>query len=308
MRVIGEADMKKQKNIGYYYCSLSTFFNIIKNHSVFLSDPLQMNDTDEITWVCKHMPRSDDESLKHVKAESEKASKYIHEHGQNNIFIGSYSKGEDILSQWRGYGNDGRGVSIGFDLHLMCERNARLTLKDVRYRTTIKKSDMQSWASILHSAEEMGRSARHIDNPPTLYACNEAAALASANDNMSDSDPYKPILNRMLPELATYKSACFKEEMEMRLIYKEDVRLERLISRINGDEQKYLDSALYHDFRTVAADYVTEYVILPFKEDEIVSVCTGPKCGWSIDDIKKWLEVFFPNNKIKVTKSKASYR
>ncbi|SEP62430.1 DUF2971 domain-containing protein [Butyrivibrio sp. TB] len=120
--------MKKSKNIGYYYCSLSTFFNIIKNHSVFLSDPLQMNDTDEITRVCKHMPKSDDESLKHVKAESGKASKYIHEHGQNNIFIGSSSKGDDILSQWRGYGNDSRGVSIGFDLPLMCERNAKLTL------------------------------------------------------------------------------------------------------------------------------------------------------------------------------------
>ncbi len=308
MRVRFEAFMKKQKNIGYYYCSLSTFFNIIKNRSVFLSDPLQMNDTDEITWVCKNMPKTDDPALMHVKEETERASKYIHENGQNNIFIGSYSKGEDILSQWRGYGNDGRGVSIGFDLPLMCDRNARLTLKDVRYRNTIKKTDVQNWASILHSAEEMGKSARHIDNPQTLYACSQAAALAGTNGNLSDNDPYKSILNRLLPELAIYKSACFKEEMEMRLIYKEDVRLEILLSRINCDGYKYTDSALYHDFRMVSADFVTEYVILPFESDEIVSVCIGPKCGWQIEDIQKWLKVFFPGNKIKVNKSKASYR
>lgn len=300
--------MKKQNQIGYYYCSLSTFFNIIKNRSVFLSDPLQMNDTDEITWVCKHMPKSDDDNIRHVKEETQKASDYIHENGQNNIFIGSYSKGDDILSQWRGYGNDGRGVSIGFNLHLMCERNVRLTLKDVKYRNSIKKSDIIAWASILHSAEEMGKSARHMENPPTLYACSQAAALAGTNGSIKDSDPYKSILNRMLPEMAIYKSACFKEEMEMRLIYREDVRLERLIARINGDDYKYLESALYHDFRMVSADFVTEYVILPFLPDEIVSVCIGPKCGWKEDDIKRWLEVFFAKNKIKVTKSKASYR
>lgn len=36
--------------IGYYYCSLSTFLNIIKNKSIYLSDPLKMNDNLEIKW------------------------------------------------------------------------------------------------------------------------------------------------------------------------------------------------------------------------------------------------------------------
>ena len=34
--------------IGYYYCSLKTFLNIIKNKKIYLSDPLKMNDDLEI--------------------------------------------------------------------------------------------------------------------------------------------------------------------------------------------------------------------------------------------------------------------
>ena len=36
---------------GYYYCSLSTFLNIIKYKQIYLSDPLKMNDTLEIKMV-----------------------------------------------------------------------------------------------------------------------------------------------------------------------------------------------------------------------------------------------------------------
>ena len=36
--------------IGYYYCSLNTFLNIIKNKQIYLSDPLKMNDNLEIKW------------------------------------------------------------------------------------------------------------------------------------------------------------------------------------------------------------------------------------------------------------------
>lgn len=39
--------------IGYYYCSLSTFLNIIKNKSIYLSDPLKMNDNLEIKWYIR---------------------------------------------------------------------------------------------------------------------------------------------------------------------------------------------------------------------------------------------------------------
>ena len=36
--------------IGYYYCSLDTFLNILKNKEIYLSDPLKMNDKLEIRW------------------------------------------------------------------------------------------------------------------------------------------------------------------------------------------------------------------------------------------------------------------
>ena len=41
--------------LGYYYCSLSTFLNIIKNKQVYLSDPLKMNDSLEIKWYLEKL-------------------------------------------------------------------------------------------------------------------------------------------------------------------------------------------------------------------------------------------------------------
>ena len=42
-----------EKRIAYYYCSLATFKNIIKNNSIYLSDPLKMNDRSEVKWSLK---------------------------------------------------------------------------------------------------------------------------------------------------------------------------------------------------------------------------------------------------------------
>lgn len=41
--------------IGYYYCSLNTFLNILKNKEIYLSDPLKMNDNLEIKWYLERL-------------------------------------------------------------------------------------------------------------------------------------------------------------------------------------------------------------------------------------------------------------
>lgn len=47
--------------IGYYYCSINTFLNIIKNREIYLSDPLKMNDSSEIKW---YLNKLDEEQKK----------------------------------------------------------------------------------------------------------------------------------------------------------------------------------------------------------------------------------------------------
>ncbi|MCC9296426.1 DUF2971 domain-containing protein [Clostridium sp. MT-14] len=114
--------------IGYYYCSLSTFLNILKSKQIYLSDPLKMNDNLEIKW---YLDRLNDEKSNENEFESvfnmmkmrsnidftfEELVKCLNSKGQMSIYICCFSKESDILSQWRAYAEGGKGVSIGFDL------------------------------------------------------------------------------------------------------------------------------------------------------------------------------------------------
>lgn len=37
----------------YYYCSVETMLNILRNNQIYASDPLKMNDRDELLWFTK---------------------------------------------------------------------------------------------------------------------------------------------------------------------------------------------------------------------------------------------------------------
>lgn len=54
-------------------------------------------------------------------------------------YIACFSKEGDVLSQWRSYADDSRGVSIGFDLNKLIE-NSNLKLKEVSYSVDEQKS------------------------------------------------------------------------------------------------------------------------------------------------------------------------
>lgn len=101
-----------------YYCSLSTFKNIIENHEFWLSDIHFMNDSSEESLFL--------DSLSDVmKKMREKLSAQTKEYLDNNKFIDSFFTNikynyknmiyiccftdgkNDDLSQWRGYASDG---------------------------------------------------------------------------------------------------------------------------------------------------------------------------------------------------------
>ena len=41
----------KKPKVLYHYCSVEAFYNIIKNHSIWLSDLRKTNDEKELIWV-----------------------------------------------------------------------------------------------------------------------------------------------------------------------------------------------------------------------------------------------------------------
>ena len=115
----------------YHYCSMDTFNIIMKNKTLRLSDITKSNDSQEKLLIYNHLKKAMTNAFKslHLTIKPEDsdgvgsylstAKKDLDEVVHQKSLVICFSKAEDLLSQWRGYANDGRGFSIGFDLELL---------------------------------------------------------------------------------------------------------------------------------------------------------------------------------------------
>lgn len=110
----------------YHYCSVDTFFNIIKNSSIWLSDITKSNDYQECIRCREIVNRGIEEYLRD-DIEALQAWRTWYQEGvySNSMktFCVCFSGSKDKLSQWRGYAQDGKGMAIGFDKEILEELN-----------------------------------------------------------------------------------------------------------------------------------------------------------------------------------------
>ena len=113
------------ENQVYHYCSLETFRLIVENKVLFMSGYHYMNDSSEEKYFLDVF----EEEMKNLYdglSDEEKANiesddymkKYmtrLSELYANVCFICCFSNIRDDLNQWRAYGDDGKGICIGFD-------------------------------------------------------------------------------------------------------------------------------------------------------------------------------------------------
>lgn len=104
------------KRIYYHYCSVDTFFNIMQTSTLRLGNPLSMNDSAEIVWFLGLVEKYAREkgNYKRTLERWNLVEKIIKNIIQEIDFpyILCFSKENDVLSQWRSYANDGKGVLL----------------------------------------------------------------------------------------------------------------------------------------------------------------------------------------------------
>lgn len=99
----------------YHYCSTETFLSIVRNRTVRLSSLTLSNDSREGGVILDVLLQLARESDLDASALSRLES---HLRWAYELFDGlgfCLSEKGDLLSQWRGYADDGRGVCIGFN-------------------------------------------------------------------------------------------------------------------------------------------------------------------------------------------------
>lgn len=287
--------------IGYYYCSLSTFLNIIRNRYIYLSNPLKMNDNLEIKWYLNklknkkinsdHKPAAIESIFDMMKIRSgidftiEELQELLEYKGQRSVYISCFSKNSDILSQWRAYAEDGRGVSIGFNLTKLSNFD-NLLIREVIYTDDVVYDDVES----------------------DLEIVSDTISSVIREKNITNKDKQIEIfLHELIPELVKYKNPAFAEEKEIRLIYCDNLMFENIINSHNLFKEPWKEIKLVHDFRTIGNDKITEFVRLEFSPETIEEICIGPKCLLSKNDVRNITKNLLGTD-IKVKKSESSYR
>ena len=121
---------EKPKIVYKYVGSINILESILKNHSIRLNDIQESNDTTELKLIysiIKTVFYEEYEKDKPLYLEKYfnkqqfedfyiQNTKYINqiENVIHTQYASCFSRYGDLLSQWRGYADDGKGLSIGF--------------------------------------------------------------------------------------------------------------------------------------------------------------------------------------------------
>lgn len=298
-------------NILYHYCSVDTFFNIIKNNSVWLSDIEQSNDSLELAYARNMLSPLIQEALLSYRDVYGKGFTEYDELKWNvawncyaddtlkatRVWGFCLSEKGDLLSQWRGYADDGSGFSIGFNRQFLAEAISMLS----------KQSNMQTLAikfdKVAYSDKEI--KANLLDLMGSLIY-----------GHYESFDEFREQLIRKIAYADMiapyYKNESFKEEREWRIA----------LTALNDDLGEYINTnCSVNDVSIGNFGYIsTRRILISHFElifngigKAIKQIIIGPKCKVSENELRcflisKGVLNNIHDNSIKISKSSSSYR
>lgn len=261
----------------YHYCSTETFMNIMKSGNIRLSDSYQMNDYLENKWIDNILKKYNTED-KYIgifkEYESEKSKIRPH------IFCLSSEK--DLLSQWRAYAANGKGISIGFDLKTL-------------------KSNEETNENSLFIAKCLYNEKKQEDIIKKIFDEYSKNSSSTKND-------IKEVVETLKLLSIIFKNPAFKEENEWRIIFMPEITdkytVKEIKNRISKLDFRCTENKIISFFQLeFPMEYDKKNDKLPLKE-----IVLGPKNLIEEFEIKFFLKNQGYNVGDVIKKSKASYR
>lgn len=227
---------------------------------------------------------------------------------KRSSYITCFSRNGDLLSQWRAYGDDGRGVAIGF--------NAKLLYKVYSSKNNVYIED------VLYDKEEQIEEIRIAVDNAVIYMKN---LFNSDTDRIIDDfnnyfieefDTFCEVFCDELAILSCYmKNPAFKEENEVRIFYAPIIYHDDpvLIQEQLGKISRFSNYVLKTINFLARKDQIIGYCDLSFEKliqrGIISEIIIGPSSRVNVDDIYFLLTKFgYSSNDIAIKESQASYR
>ncbi len=326
-------DNQKNDELVYFYCSLNSFKEIIHNRSLFLSDLHYMNDSTEESLFLSAFEETVKKEIENLpenqKKELAKDSWYLDNISKvftNAAFICCFSKRPDDLSQWRGYGDDAKGLCIGFDKKALekmeiAEEEKSLYIKDVIYSTKEEIIEKLSPKVEEKIQEASIASANNTSDRPMPVTEEEMRKLVyKFGDNL-----FIDISNGLCEisiDKGFYKNRSFESEAEFRMCFYDTLSFKAIefnLLECLAENMKKTYTAVIQDKKIADLSEVkyrtANGMLIPYREmkfkdffPEIVkSITIGPKSKININELKRFLA--YEGLKAKnVTLSTSTYR
>ncbi|TGM16527.1 DUF2971 domain-containing protein [Leptospira selangorensis] len=248
----------------YHYCSLDSFTKIIESGSLFLTHHSGMNDRSDSILFYEILIET--AQKKATKENFQILEKFIYTFYLNikDYFIASFSKKPDLLNQWKMYGDNGNGISIGF-------RTESLYVKpQIPY---------------FSSESEMGRGIF-----PLEYISETDFQLADELLNLA-IDGWFNIPPNVENLILAKKHNSFISEEEIRIVEIQDTRI-----NINPDFPSLLTNNVgeHFNYRIKNNEKIIPYRIFPFKTNfekySLQNIWLGPLNKSNPNYIRLFLE------------------
>ncbi|MDR7029822.1 DUF2971 domain-containing protein [Rhizobium rosettiformans] len=203
----------------YHYCSTEAFRSILVNKSIWLSSLISSNDALEGHWMTRIINLvSAEEALKESAIlELDKMARMIE--GITDCLGFCLSEDGDTLSQWRGYADDGRGVSIGFNtgfLEELAQTAKAVTFQKVEYNVDAQKARVRQLVPRMKVLIDRGAC-----DPPLpgglLTQKTPQEYSAEVEEHIAVNNQLFNLLLELSYSWFAFKNPAFREENEWRL-------------------------------------------------------------------------------------------
>lgn len=272
--VFGEmSSPPRDDSLLYHYCSMDSFYNIIKSGKVRLGNLLMMNDPSEIFLSKICLPEYIYSLYKKNPFEFEfvwndyvndmggylqpsYTQSFISGNGQFSTLFHALclSTKENDLSQWRLYGDNGKGICIGFkreEITAYAKNNSGFSINQIKYFNDPNEVVREIAKGVLNKIKE-------------LFDSNDYEQLAEYRFNY---------VNDFVAQWANYKIADYENESEMRLTH--TIKTDCIIPNANAlDVSKcgFIDNINI----SMSGNTIKTFLEIPIQSIGITSVTLGP--------------------------------
>ena len=285
----------------YHYCSVESFYSILHNKMLRLSDIGKSNDYMERRWLQLFILETAMEEYekepfpiafqKDGTAYSGRGAveeliryelKTMGQHWYDDYITYAicFSEKGDVLSQWRGYADDGQGVCIGF-------RADRISGMLKKNRETGRVDRMFEFARIRYT-----KAAQKALIRPYIRRLFRYLHTLTGQDGEPSGELIR-LLRAVNGESAFCKNPAFSEEREWRLAVNFPIPTTDAYQKFMERQGHVSQNELFSKLKTVVVGKtIKSYVELNLKTlglDAVTSVRLGPKCRLTKNDVKLFL-------------------